>query len=261
MTEQVDMSQFIEAKSDQLNADDLMGGPRTITITRVSGTGSSDQPIAVHYEGGEGRPFKPCKTVRRLMMGAWGKEAAKYAGRSMTLYRDEKVAFGGLEVGGIRVSHMSHLEGKKTLALLVTKGRKASFTILPLETEQSAAPTQADALEAIENAAKGGMDALKAAWSQKWMAPFRDALQADLDRLKAAASDPAPDTNTNDVATAKADEIIAAVLAVDNVAAVDRIRAENKAHYDAFDDELKMKVDRECGNHLTALDAKAEAVQ
>jgi hypothetical protein len=62
---------------------------------------SADQPVSIHYEGGEGRPFKPCKTVRRIMVGVWGKDASKYVGRSMTLYRDPSVAFGGMQVGGI----------------------------------------------------------------------------------------------------------------------------------------------------------------
>src|SRR5438309_3830442 len=126
MTEHIDMSAFIAAKSDQLNADDLMDSPRTITITKVTAQpDATEQPVSLHYEGGEGRPFKPCKTVRRILVSVWGKDASKYVGRSMTLYRDGKVQFGGLQVGGIRVSHMSHISEDKTVALLVTKGRKA----------------------------------------------------------------------------------------------------------------------------------------
>jgi hypothetical protein len=89
MTEQVDMSQFIAARSDQLNADDLMDNPRTITITKVTATpDSAEQPVSIHYEGDQGKAFKPCKTVRRIMVGVWGKDASQYVGRSMTLYRD-----------------------------------------------------------------------------------------------------------------------------------------------------------------------------
>jgi hypothetical protein len=64
----------------------------------------------------------PCKTVRRIMVGAWGKDTEQYVGRSMTLYRDPTVSFGGMVVGGIRVSHMSHIDSEKTLALQVTRG-------------------------------------------------------------------------------------------------------------------------------------------
>jgi hypothetical protein len=138
----IDMSDFIAAKSDQLNADDLMDSPKTIKITKVTAApDSADQPVSIHYEGGEGRPFKPCKTVRRIMVGVWGKDASKYVGRSMRLYRDPSVSFGGMQVGGIRVSHMSHIESDKTVALLVTRGRKAPFKIQPLVIEEASADT------------------------------------------------------------------------------------------------------------------------
>jgi hypothetical protein len=188
VTDSIDMSAFIEARSDQLNADDLLDSPRTITITRVTGTGSAEQPVAVHYEGENGRPFMPCKTVRRIMVGAWGKYTDQYVGRSMTLYRDPAVSFGGMVVGGIRVSHMSHIDGEKTLALQVTRGRKAPFKILPLKVQVQPADDQAVALKAITDAAEEGLDALANVWKQKWMAPHREALQVDLDRLKAHAA-------------------------------------------------------------------------
>lgn len=187
MTDSIDMSAFIEARSDQLNADDLLDSPRTITITRVSGTGSAEQPVAVHYEGENGRPFMPCKTVRRIMVGAWGKYTDQYVGRAMTLYRDPAVSFGGMVVGGIRVSHMSHIDGEKTLALQVTRGRKAPFKILPLATKPQPADDQAVALKALTDAAEQGLEALGNVWKQKWMAPHREALQIDLDRLKIIA--------------------------------------------------------------------------
>jgi hypothetical protein len=147
LTEQVDMSQFIAARSDQMNADDLLDAPRTITVTKVSATpDSAEQPVSIHYEGDGGKPFKPCKTVRRIMVGIWGKDASQYVGRSMTLYRDPTVAFGGMQVGGIRVSHMSHMDGEKTVALMVTRGRKAPFKVLPLATTAQPVDDQAVAL-------------------------------------------------------------------------------------------------------------------
>lgn len=59
----------------------------------------------------------------------------------MTLYRDPKVKWGGMEVGGIRISHLSDLpKGKHTMALTETKGSKKLFTVEPL---RDAAPKQA----------------------------------------------------------------------------------------------------------------------
>ena len=65
MTEILDMSRFVEAKSDQLNADDLIGAPRTITITRVTGS-DGDQPVSIHYQGDAGKPYKPAMQLTTL---------------------------------------------------------------------------------------------------------------------------------------------------------------------------------------------------
>jgi len=130
---------MIKAKSDQINADDLISGPRTITITRVS-QGSAEQPVNVSFEGDDGKPFRPCKTVRRIMVAVWGPDAKDYVGRSMTLYRDPKVKFGGMEVGGIRVSHMSHIDDARTLALMATKGKRIAYKIEPLRVEAKPDP-------------------------------------------------------------------------------------------------------------------------
>lgn len=144
MNDMVDMSQFIEAKSDQLNADDLIGGPRTVTVTRVVGTGG-DQPVSIFYQGDNGKPFKPCKTIRRVLMAVWGRYANEYVGKSMTLYRDDKVTFGGLETGGIRISHMSHIEKKTVVVVMKTKGKKAGIEIHPLAAQQEQKQTDAGA--------------------------------------------------------------------------------------------------------------------
>lgn len=129
----MDMAATVIPKSDQLNADDLMGGPRTVRIVKVSGTSAPDQPVAVHFEGDDGRPYKPCKSMRRVMIAAWGADASQYVGRAMTLYRDPKVAFGGMEVGGIRISHMTHIERDMTLALTVTKAKRSPYVVRVLK--------------------------------------------------------------------------------------------------------------------------------
>lgn len=128
----VDMSKFIVAKSDQANADDFISGPRTITVTGIRGTDEADQPVAISFEGDEGKPFKPCKSVRRILVAAWGTEGKDYVGRSMTLYRDENVLFGGIKVGGIRVSHMSHIDKELTVVMNATRGKKMAHKVQPL---------------------------------------------------------------------------------------------------------------------------------
>lgn len=129
-----DLSTTIAAKSDQLNADDLIAGPRTIRITKVSANQSSaEQPIAIFFEGDGGKPYFPCKSMRRVLVHVWGRDGNAYTGRSLTLYRDPHVKFGGLEVGGIRISHMSHIDGNVTMALTATKGAKKAYMVKPLQ--------------------------------------------------------------------------------------------------------------------------------
>jgi len=127
----MDMTQSIAPKSDQLNAEDLLVGPRTFTIEKVE-QGTAEQPVNVHLAEFPGRPFKPSKTVRRIMVAAWGKDSAAYTGHRLTLYRDPAVKFGGMDVGGIRVSHMSHIDKRITVALTVTRGKRAPYTVEPL---------------------------------------------------------------------------------------------------------------------------------
>lgn len=127
----IDMTDTIKPKSDQLNADSLIAGSITINITEVKKQ-STEQPIAVHYDGDDGKPYLPCKQMRRVMVQLWGVDASKYVGRSMTLYRDAKVTWGGAEVGGIRISHMSHINGKQTMSLTATKQSRKPYIVLPL---------------------------------------------------------------------------------------------------------------------------------
>jgi hypothetical protein len=160
-----DVGATIEAKSNQLNSDDLIGGPITIRVTKVTGE-QGDQPISIHYDGDNGKPWKPCKGMRRILVALWGTRGDDYAGRSLTLYRDGSVKWGGIEVGGIRISHMSHIEADATLALTEKKGSKKPFTVRRLGTEPTKPAGKIDvALSTIEKW-DGDMAALREALNQ-----------------------------------------------------------------------------------------------
>jgi hypothetical protein len=119
----------IKPKSDQLNADDLMAGPITVTITGVT-EGSAEQPVIVHIEGRQ--PYKPCKSMRRVMVACWGDKAKKYIGQRMTLYCDPSVKFGGEKVGGIRISHVTGIDEPRALLLTTTRSKRAQYIVNPL---------------------------------------------------------------------------------------------------------------------------------
>jgi hypothetical protein len=70
--------------------------------------------------------------MRRVIVNAWGAEASNYAGRRLTLYREPTIKFGGAVVGGIRISHMSHIDKPVELLAQTTRGKREKFTVEPL---------------------------------------------------------------------------------------------------------------------------------
>jgi hypothetical protein len=196
-----DMSSVIVAKSDQLNADDLISGPRVITIRDVSISAGTEQPVSIYFEGDDGKPWKPCKTMSRVLVGAWGPDAKVYVGRSLRLYRDPNVTWGAMKVGGIRISHMSDIQSDLTMALMASNKKKAVATIKPLAQQPRQQPSDDKALQTEVNkllsSAQAGMAKLEAHW--KALTPeTRKALRAELAGLKKIAeeADAADDFNT-----------------------------------------------------------------
>jgi hypothetical protein len=177
----MNISNTVIPKSDQTNADDLIAGPKTITITSVKAGSSNEQPIDIHYEGNPGRPYKPCKSMRRVLIHIWGDDASVYVGRRLTLIRDPNVKFGGDEVGGIRISHASHIDAPAMIALTVTRGKRKPYRVDPLvETKQAATADELldrDALLDIgRSKASGGLASLQNWWTKELTASQRKAI-------------------------------------------------------------------------------------
>lgn len=212
----MDLTGTVIPKSDQLNADDLIPGPRTIRITRVSrnDSGGGEQPVNVFFEGDGGKPWRPCKGMRRVMIAVWGSDASAYAGRSMTLFHDPTVTWGGMEVGGIRISHMSHMDERRTLAVTISKKARKPYEVLPLrEAPAATAPdkatagaaalakriTEAPDLAALE-AITGDADVIRQrAWLAKNRPPLAEQVtQAVSDRLAALLPDDAPEPGSHE---------------------------------------------------------------
>jgi hypothetical protein len=128
----MDLSKTIIAKSDQLNADDLIGPRRPSPSSRSPGTRSSRSASCSPSGRATDRSSRPRRS-QRILAYCWGSETDDWPpGRAMTLFRDEKVKWAGEEVGGIRVSHLSHIKGPQKIALQESKHKKTLHTILPL---------------------------------------------------------------------------------------------------------------------------------
>jgi hypothetical protein len=126
----MDLTESIAPRSDQVNADDLIAGPITYTIREVR-QGAAEQPFDFMLVETD-RAYRPSKTMRRLIVAAWGPDANLYAGRRLTLYREPSIKFGGQTVGGIRVSHMSHISKRIEERFQTTRGKRESFVVQPL---------------------------------------------------------------------------------------------------------------------------------
>lgn len=177
-----DMSAVIVPKSDQISADDLISGPITIRIAKVEIKAGSEQPVNVHFEGDDGRPWRPCKSMSRVLVAAWGPDSSKYAGHAVTLYRDPRVKWGGMEVGGIRISHLSHINGDMVLPLTATKGKKIAYAVKALQEQRShtSAPSTLPLTQRAEGFLKRVADAqTDAKLDGIWAAS--EGLRADLD--------------------------------------------------------------------------------
>jgi hypothetical protein len=141
----MDLTRSIEPNSSQVNADDLIASDRTVTITGVE-AGSAEQPVFVHLQEIPDRTWRPSKSMRRVLVAAWGPEASNYVGRRVTLTRNPDITFGRERVGGIEIAAMSHLDKPLTVALTATRGKRKNFTVQPLP---DAAP-QRDWLAEVE---------------------------------------------------------------------------------------------------------------
>src|SRR5690349_21496802 len=102
----MDITDSLAPTSDQLDAVDLLGGPRIFTIESVS-TGNAEQPVQVHLAEFP-RVWRPGKSMRRVLAYCWTPDAATWTGRRVELYCDPEVMFGKDKVGGTRISRLSH---------------------------------------------------------------------------------------------------------------------------------------------------------
>lgn len=135
----VDISPTLIGKSERLNADDLSEEGRIITVTNVRLSGNAEQPLAIGYDGDNGRPYYPCTTMRRVIAHLWGTEGDAYRGRKLHLYRDPTVTFGKEAVGGIRIKAASNIQKPVNCSMTASRGKKRRITIQPLNfgSEQS----------------------------------------------------------------------------------------------------------------------------
>lgn len=169
-----DVESLVAAKSDQLNAADLTGGPIVARVTAVKNGKSNEQPMDIHLDGY--RPWKPCKGMRRVLIDLWGPPSPAWLGRTIRLYREPTVKWAGEEAGGIRVSGMSDIKASCTVPVAVSRGVNVKMRIEKLAPVSSGKPsTQTNATRPLARSEHDNfLDALatEAGYNREHIAAF-----------------------------------------------------------------------------------------
>ena len=158
-----DITETLAPKSDQLDAVDLLGGPRIFTVQETVVRDGAEQPVSIRLAEFP-RVWRPGKNMRRVLAAGWGPQSKAWPGRQVELYCDPSVVFGGQAVGGTRIRAMSHLPDGKPLKvpLLISKGKTAIYTVQPLK--DAPAPKATPAPTAEDVAATDDTEQLRAMW-------------------------------------------------------------------------------------------------
>jgi len=187
-----DVSFAAEAKSDQLNAVDIMGTEPVITIREVR-VQKDDQPVWIFYNGDNNRPWKPSKGMIRILIAGWGKESEGWIGKSVQIFMEPSVRYGGKEVGGIQVRAMSHIPEQGLMCTLsINRSKRVPFSVgfLSMERPQYPADKFDSAFDSMVNQMKKGISIEQVvAQCQK----TGDLSEDQLNRLQEAAPIPVED--------------------------------------------------------------------
>jgi hypothetical protein len=158
-----DVGFALEAKSDQLNAVDIMGAEPVIRIREVK-VRQGDQPVSVYFDGDNNRPWKPSKGMLRVLAGAWGRDSSAWAGKYAQLYFEPSVKYAGKEVGGIRIRALSDIDHRGlSFALRINQKQTEPYHVplLQVQSDEYPADKFAKALPVMAEKMKAGQMTLQ----------------------------------------------------------------------------------------------------
>ena len=135
-----------QARSDQINSDDLINTHVDVTIKAVQRGPTKEQALQIVLEETD-KFYRPSKTFRRALIGCFGDEPANWVGQRIRLIRNPDTTFGGVKVGGIEVSHAS-IADPIVLMLSTKRGKKSAVSIDVIPPIQKPVPMPAKVKEA-----------------------------------------------------------------------------------------------------------------
>jgi hypothetical protein len=156
-----DVDAWLAPKSDQLNADDLIGGSRIIRIRKVKITKTGKQDGTIWFEGDNDKPWKPCKTMGRVLRGAYGLPE-NWIGKYVELWRDPEAIYAGKKVGGIRIKGLSDIKADYETTVTISKSVRDTVKIRKLVIRPQREDKTIEVLTAEGHAAaEGGVEQYK----------------------------------------------------------------------------------------------------
>lgn len=168
----MDLTESFPSDSEQLTFADIGKRSLTVTVAKVVPRGDRPKDPAVHLAEYPGKPLLPGKNVGSLLREAWGTDGKAWVGRSMTIYGDPEVFFGKDKTGGVRVSHVSHIDAPVSVARR-GKGARGQITVEPL----------------VVTAASLELEELRAAWKHTDDADEKVRIEQRVAELQAQGTD------------------------------------------------------------------------
>jgi hypothetical protein len=206
-----DLDAWLAPKSDQLNADDLIGGPRIIRIRKVKITKTGKQDGTIWFDGDNDKPWKPCKGIGRILRGAYGLPE-NWIGKYVEIFRDPEAMYGGKKVGGIRIKGLSDIKADYETTFTLSRTVRDNIKIRKLVIRPTREDKALDVLQAEGTAAAArGMESYKA-WFETLtksecatLKEQHEGWKKDAAAVDHAASQPAQETT--DTNTGEADRL------------------------------------------------------
>lgn len=135
--EEMNIREFVKIKSDRLNFEDFIMGSQDFTIAKLGRkVDQGNVRLLMFFEGREATPYWVPKGMVKCLSNpeGWGEsEFSEWIGRKVRLFGEPTVVYAGKELGGIRISHISHIPAPYSTKITERRGVRIDYVISPLE--------------------------------------------------------------------------------------------------------------------------------
>lgn len=184
----MDITDALAPNSDQLDAIELVN-PRTFTIDAGSGLGQREGKTVAEIRLVDfPRVWRPSKGMLDVLAACWGTDAKAWVGHRVTVYNDPDVMFGRDKVGGVRISHLSHIDAARSVKIRASgAGRTQMWKVQPLPDENPT--TKAVEPTSDEVAACDDIPTLRGMWQRTTNPDLHDQIKARVAELNTGSND------------------------------------------------------------------------